>query len=255
MPFQRELEVAQGIARRAGDLALHYFTQETPPEEKADLSPVTIADRECEKLISRLLSDSFNDDGITGEEGACKPSRSGRRWIIDPIDGTRDFVRRTQFWSVLMALEAEGQIVVGIIYFPCLKEMLYASLGNGCFYNDARVAVSSTNRIDKSILMISGFKDAWETWTPEAIRNLTKQCWTVRAYCGCYDIAMLARGKTDIWLSGAGMEWDYAPARVIARECGAVFLTRDGGDRINAKHCLICAPGLERDLRRILSIP
>jgi histidinol-phosphatase len=255
MLFQRELEAAMGIARRAGDLALEYYSGETPLEEKPDLSPVTVADRECEKLIGRLLADNFIDDGILGEEGIRKPSRSGRRWIVDPIDGTRDFVRRTPFWSVLLALEEDGRIVVGIMYFPCLQEMLHASVGGGCFHNGTPVKAASTNRLDLSILTVSGFRDAWDIWTPDAIRFLTQQCWTVRAYCGCYDVCMLARGKVDIWLSGSGREWDYAPAQVIARECGASFLTRDGSDRIDANHCLICAPALAGELRKVLKIP
>jgi fructose-1,6-bisphosphatase/inositol monophosphatase family enzyme len=102
--------------------------------------------------------------------------------------------------------------------------------------------------------MVSGFKGAWESWPPEAIRHLTETCWTVRAYGGCYDVTMIARVKADIWLSGSGMEWDYAPGRIIARECGAVFCARDGSDRIDARSCVICAPGLQPELHRILQI-
>src|SRR5262249_3864291 len=101
MNLDREMDVALHTARRAGEIALRYFDRETTEErEKADLSPVTIADTECEKLITGLLSEEFPDDGIVGEEGAFRNSTSGRRWIIDPIDGTRDFVRRTPFWAV-----------------------------------------------------------------------------------------------------------------------------------------------------------
>jgi fructose-1,6-bisphosphatase/inositol monophosphatase family enzyme len=132
--------------------------------------------------------------------------------------------------------------------------MLFAADGSGCYWNEERVAASDIKRLDKSILMVSGFKAAWESWPPQAVRLLTEKCWTVRCYGGCYDVAMLARGKTDIWLSGSGMEWDYAPVQVIARECGARFLTKDGSDRIDASHCVIFAPGLEREIRAILGI-
>ena len=126
--------------------------------------------------------------------------------------------------------------------------------GAGCFYDGRPTRSSGIDRIDKSILMISGFQDVWQTWPPDAVRYLTEKCWTVRGYSGCYDVTMIARGKADIWLSGNGMPWDYAPAAVIARECGARFITRDGDDRIDVKHCLICTPALEPELRRILSI-
>ncbi len=252
--FELEIQKALEITRKAGKLALEYFDEATPVEEKEDFSPVTIADRQCEKLIARLLQENFAKDGILGEEGSLVPSRSGRRWLIDPIDGTRDFVRRNSFWSVQLSLQIGNQVVLGMIYCPCMDEMLYAASDHGCFWNDMRVSVSGINRLDKSILMVSGFKSAWNSWPPEAVRSLTEKCWTVRCYGGCYDVIMLARGKADIWLSGSGMEWDYAPAQVIARECGASFLTRSGTDRIDARNCVLCAPGIEKELRKILQI-
>ena len=100
MPFEKELAVARRVARESGELAMRLQAQGVEAEEKADLSPVTIADKECEKLISRLLLEAFPDDGLLGEEGANRESANGRKWIIDPIDGTRDFVRGTPVWSV-----------------------------------------------------------------------------------------------------------------------------------------------------------
>jgi fructose-1,6-bisphosphatase/inositol monophosphatase family enzyme len=254
MAFELETEKALRIVSEAGELALQHFGTTAPAEEKEDASPVTAADRDCERLIARRLQEYFADDGILGEEGSHSPSRSGRRWLIDPIDGTRDFVRRNAFWSVQLSLQIGAQVVLGIIYSPCTKETLYAASGSGCYWNDTRVAASAITSIEKSILMVSGFKAAWNAWPAEAIRYLTENCWTVRCYGGCYDILMLARGKADIWLSGSGMEWDYAPAQVVARECGARFMTRTGSERIDAKHCVVCAPGLEAELRKILYI-
>ena len=255
MNYELELQKTLEITRRAGDLALQFFNRETPVEEKPDASPVTMADRECEKLITGFLQKNFPEDGILGEEGAFAESRSGRRWLIDPIDGTRDFVRRNSFWSVQIALEAAGDVVLGIIHCPGRKETVYAVKGAGCFWNGDRVTGSNISSLDKSVFMVSGFKSAWDSWPPEAVRRLTQECWTVRCYGGCYDVIMLARGKADIWLSGSGMEWDYAPARIIAGECGARFMTRDGDQRIDARNCVICAPGLEKEIRTILGIP
>ncbi len=255
MQYKSELKAALSIAKQAGELTLRYFNEETATDEKVDLSPVTIADLESERLICRLLSEQFPGDGILGEEGASIPSSTGRRWIIDPIDGTRDFVRRTEFWSIQIALEVRGRVVLGVIHFPCLNETCHAMDREGCYWSGQPTCASDVRTIDKAILMISGFQDVWATWPPDAIRYLTENCWTVRGYSGCYDVTMIARGKADIWLSGNGMPWDYAPASVIARECGARFITRDGDDRIDVMHCLICTRALEPELRRILSIP
>ncbi len=254
MNFEPELETAIEITRKAGELAMRYFDQATPAEEKEDASPVTMADRECEKLISRMLQESFAEDGILGEEGAHIPSRSGRRWLIDPIDGTRDFVRGNPFWSIQLALQIGTKVVLGVIHCPSLNELLFAASGSGCYWNNERVCGSQITQIDKSILTVSGFKSAWDSWPPEAIRYLTQNCWTVRCYGGCYDVMMFARGKADIWLSGSGMEWDYAPAQVVARECNARLLTREGNNRIDAKHCVLFPSSLESEIRRILLI-
>jgi len=255
MTYERELEIALDIVKRAGALAMQYFDQATPTEEKQDASPVTVADRECEKLIRTSLIHNFPQDGILGEEGSQVDAQSGRRWLIDPIDGTRDFVRRNSFWSVQLALQVEERVELGIIYCPCMHETLYAVSGQGCYWNDSRVWASDIARLDKSILMVSGFNAAWNSLPPDAVRALTQKCWTVRCYGGCYDVILLARGKADIWLSGRGMEWDYAPVQVIARECGARFLTREGDDRINARNCVAFAGGLEQEIRGLLQIP
>ena len=254
MLYERELDVALHAVRRAREVALKYFAQDVPVEEKPDRTPVTIADRECEDVIRRLLAESFPDDAILGEEGTSKASSSGRRWLIDPIDGTRDFVRRTPFWSIQLALEVDHRVVVGVIHLPCLGETMQATLGGGCYWNGTRTKVSAVSRLDKAVVTLSGFPAIWKSWPAVAIRYMTENCWTVRGYSACYDVVMVARGKVDAWLSGGGREWDYAPGRIIAQECGARFLNRDGGDRIDARHCLICAPGLETELREILGI-
>src|SRR5579872_7143008 len=102
MPFLKEIEVARGAAERAAALALRHQAAGVRAESKPDDSPVTIADRESERLIAGMLEQGFPGDGILGEEGSRKESSTGRRWILDPIDGTRDFLRGNPLWSVLI---------------------------------------------------------------------------------------------------------------------------------------------------------
>ncbi len=249
-----ELETALEIARNAGELALGHFAAPPPAEEKEDTSPVTRADRETERYIARMLRERFPLDGILGEEGAAHPSRSGRRWLVDPIDGTKDFIRGNPTWAVQLALEQGERVLLGVIHCPALDETVHAAAGAGCFRNGARVTASGVSRLDRSILTVSGFNAAAAAWPGEGVRRLLEECWTVRAYGGACNVVMLARGKADIWLSGRGMEWDYAPARIVADEIGARFLTRPGDGRIDRKHCVMCAPGVEREVRRVLDI-
>ena len=252
--YNHELDEALKIVKKAGVLTLRLFNQSIPEELKENRSPVTQADREGERLIARCLQAAFPDDGILGEEGVKVPSKSGRRWLIDPIDGTKDFLRGNPHWTVQLALQIGEQIVVGVVCCPCLDETLFAANGEGAWWNNIRTTASPITQMEKAVLTVSGFNAAWSSWPETAVRELTRRCWTVRCYGGAYNVIMLARGKTDIWLSGRGMEWDYAPAQVISRECGACFMTRDGGACIDEKHAVICAPGLRAELRDILLI-
>src|SRR6266513_1478756 len=129
MAYQKELTIGAAIARKAGELALKIREGNIGVESKSDESPVTVADRECEKLIVTELQRAFPDDGLLGEEGATRESKNGRKWIIDPIDGTRDFIRGTRAWSVLLGLEEHGRVVAGFAYFPATGEMFSAARG------------------------------------------------------------------------------------------------------------------------------
>src|ERR1700761_1644079 len=141
MAFEREIELAKLVAQEAGALALNYQRKGVTAESKADESPVTAADRACEKLIVEQISREFPEDGVIGEEGANRESRSGRRWIIDPIDGTRDFVRGIPLWCVLIGLEQDGEVVVGVAHSPRQNLLLWASKGQGAWENDTRLQV------------------------------------------------------------------------------------------------------------------
>src|SRR5215468_9256975 len=131
MGYQKEMTAGAEIARKAGELALKIRKGDIGIESKADESPVTVADKACEKLIVEELQKAFPEDGLLGEEGASADGANGRRWIIDPIDGTRDFIRGTRAWSVLIGLEENGAVVAGHAYFGATGEMFSAAKGQG----------------------------------------------------------------------------------------------------------------------------
>jgi len=140
-----ELHVATQAARKAAELALH-LQPEIAAETKADNSPVTQADRQCERLIAGMLNESFPADGLLGEEGASIESGNGRRWIVDPIDGTRDFVRGNPLWANLIALESDGEVVLGVVNLPLLGKLYVACRGGGAFCNERPIHASAKTR-------------------------------------------------------------------------------------------------------------
>jgi histidinol-phosphatase len=250
--FQKELETGRAIAHEAGEIALRYFRTDIAVEAKSDDSPVTRADRECEEFIARELERAFPDDGLLGEEGARKPSRNGRRWIIDPIDGTRDFVRGNPAWANLIGLEADGEVVAGFANMPALGELFAASRGGGAFVNGQRLHVSSIVTIDQAVLCFDSFSTAVRQSFAARLLAWMEPFWGVRCMGGCMDALMVARGQAEIWIETGGKPWDFAPLKIIAEEAGARFFDFQGKSTIYGGNCVICVPALEQTVQQFL---
>jgi histidinol-phosphatase len=249
----KELETGRSIAQRAGEIALRYYRTGLPYEAKSDDSPVTRADRECEQFIARELEQAFPDDGLLGEEGASKPSRSGRRWIIDPIDGTRDFVRGNPTWSVLIGLEAEGDVLAGFAHMPALGELYTASRGGGAFVNGEAIHASTITSVSQAVLCLDSFTTAARQPFAARLLSWMEPFWAVRSMGGCLDALMVARGQAEIWIETAGKPWDFAPLKIIAEEAGARFFDFQGNAGIYGGNCVICAPAFEEAVWKLIA--
>jgi histidinol phosphatase-like enzyme (inositol monophosphatase family) len=240
-------------AKKAAELALRYQPH-IVAETKPDNSPVTQADRDCERMIARMLADTFPDDGVLGEEGARAESRSGRRWIIDPIDGTRDYVRGNPLWANLIALEADDDVVVGVVNLPVLGKLYAGSRGGGAFHNGTRIQASTKTSVDESVLCVNGYDKVAKTPYRDRLLDWMERFWAVRGMGGAADAMMVASGQAEIWLEPSASPWDFAPLKVILEEAGARYLNIDGGSTIYAGNAVGCAPGLEQEVRRFLSL-
>ena len=254
MSYEREIEVARTAARRAGELALKYQSQGVIPETKPDLSPVTIADRESERLISGLLAEAFPEDGLLGEEGGSKQPASGRRWIIDPIDGTRDFLHGLPGWAVLIALESEGGVDAGVCHFPAHNVTYYAARGAGAWRNDARIRVSKISDPAQAVLFVSELNEMAGFAFAPRLAEWTKQFGTVHNYSSCQDAMYVAAGQAEVSIQASGKAWDFAAPRIVAEEAGAVFFNFDGRTTIYGGNCVIAVPALAAGVRRLFGL-
>jgi histidinol phosphatase-like enzyme (inositol monophosphatase family) len=252
MSFEKELEVARDVAEQAGRLALEHQARGFEAESKPDLSPVTSADRASEQLICSQLEEAFPEDGILGEEGAAKESRNGRRWIIDPIDGTRDFVRGIPTWGVLIGLEAAGDVVVGACNLPGLGELYSAARGGGAYKNGSPIRISSIITPDQAVLCLDAFNNMHRHPFGDRLISWMSQFWAVRSFGGCLDAMFVAAGRAEVWIEGEAKPWDFAPLKVIAEEAGARFFNFDGGSSIYGGNCVITVPSLEAEIRNFL---
>ena len=249
MPFGKEIEIARRAAERSAALALRHQAAGIKAEIKPDDSPVTAADRECERLIASMLEEAFPDDGILGEEGSWKESRSGRRWIVDPIDGTRDFLRGNQLWSVLIGLEEGGEVMAGVVHLPLLGHTCWAWRGGGAFRNDTRIRVSSVANPAAAVLSVNSLNRIREMPFSCGLIDWASRFWAFRCLGGTPDAMMLAAGQLDAWIEPKVAAWDLAAAQVILEEAGAVFFDFLGNRTIYGGNAVACTPGLEAELR------
>jgi histidinol-phosphatase len=255
MRYQQELDFALHAAKAAGDNARRIREHGIVAETKADDSPVTIADKSNELLIREAIDAEFPGDGIVGEEGSCKEGTSGRRWIVDPIDGTRDFVRGNRFWCVLIALEEAGESLVGVAHFPMLDETYWAVRDEGAFLHDQRLHVSEIDSIGACVFAPSGLSQAKARPHLPVVMELMQRSWSVRSYGGALDACLLAAGKLEVWFEPKVEVWDLAPLKLIIEEAGGVFFALDGSRRIDRGSAIGCAPGLAGRVREAFAIP
>ncbi len=252
--YQKELDFGRALARQAGALALKYREGGIGHEVKDDESPVTIADKECERLIVGAIEAAFPEDGVLGEEGSTKDTPNGRKWIVDPIDGTRDFIRGTRAWSVLIGLEEAGEVVAGFAYFPSTDELFSASKGGGAFWNDERMSISDITTRGQALICVNGFSFMRRFAFAEHLLEFLETFWTVRSMGGCLDAMLVSSGRADVWLETQAKPWDLAPLKIIANEAGAVTFDFEGKDTIYGGTFVITVPALADEVKRFVTL-
>jgi histidinol-phosphatase len=237
------LEFAVLLARGAGDITLKYFRRQPETSTKSDGSYVTIADREAEAYLRRRIAERFPDDGILGEEEGEADGRSGRRWIVDPIDGTFAFVHGVPFYGVLIALEIEREMNVGVINIPVLGEIVSAAKGCGCFLNGEPARVSTTAKLEDALLLSTDFRAATHYGFGPATESLQSHAKTSRTWGDCYGYVLVATGRADVMLDPVMNLWDCAALLPIVEEAGGTF-TDWGGVRTASGGNAIATNGL-----------
>jgi histidinol-phosphatase len=253
MAFEKELELAKELAQEAGATALDYQRRGITAETKEDESPVTAADKACEKLIVERIVREFPEDGILGEEGANHASTSGRKWIVDPIDGTKDFVRGIPLWAVLIGLEQDGEIVAGAAFCPGQGSLLSAGKGLGAWKNGRRVHVSSLTDPGQAVLCFNGFNKSTVSNMRATLLPWVERFWAVRGLGGAMDAMLVAQGLADVWIEPNAKPWDFAPLKIVVEEAGGRFASFSGENSIYKGNGYACAPGLEGYVRELVA--
>ncbi len=222
------LAAAESLARHIGGVALRHYRAMLTVETKPDGSPVTIADREAETAARAWLAAHFPADGILGEELGEQAGTSGRRWIIDPIDGTKTFVRGVPLWGSLVALVEGERVLAGAAYFPAVDELVVAAPGAGCWWNGQRARVSDCASLSAATVLITDDR----TFRPAARRDgwqaLTAEASIARTWGDCYGYLLVATGRAEAMVDPIVNPWDAACFQPIIEEAGGVFTDLTG---------------------------
>ncbi len=241
--LQDVLDFAVDAAWQAGRLTLAHYQTGVTVERKPDRSAVTIADREAERLLRRLIERRFPGHAIVGEEFGSDSRDATHRWYVDPIDGTNSFVRGVPFWGVLLGLEIAGEMAAGVAYFPAMDEMIAAARGVGCRWNGRPARVSGVASLADACLSFTDVRTLTDR-LGERWAGLQRDTALERGWGDCYGHCLVATGRADIMLDPRMNAWDCAALVPIVQEAGGRFsdwrgrVVIDGGDAVSTNGAL-----------------
>jgi histidinol phosphatase-like enzyme (inositol monophosphatase family) len=215
------LEVATEAAWAGGRCTLRHFNAGVAVELKADRTPVTVADRESEAAIRAVIGRAFPDHAILGEEEGETAGAAPYRWIIDPLDGTRTFVRGVPLYGTLVGLEVRGVPAVGVVYLPVLGETVAAARGLGCTWNGVRCHVSGTTRLDDALVVVTDERSARQR--SDAWDRLVAASAMQRTWADCYGYVLVATGRAEVAIDPVMNVWDCAALLPVIEEAGGRF--------------------------------
>ncbi|MCL2118159.1 MAG: histidinol-phosphatase [Planctomycetaceae bacterium] len=253
--MQNRLEYAVEIAREAGNLTLEYFSNPNLAIElKNDRTPVTAADRGAELLLRERISERFSDDAILGEEFPEKEGRSGFRWILDPIDGTKSFIHGVPIYSTLIGIEFDGEPVIGVIRLPALDEAVWAMRGSGAWHESPRfkspqqAQVSKCQELGEGLFLTSSVTTFDKMGREMAFQEISQKMLLTRTWGDAYGYYLVATGRAEIMIDPILSLWDAGPMLTIIEEAGGRFSDWQGTSTIYSEEAVASNGRLHEDI-------
>lgn len=225
--FEEELAFAEELADRAAGIALELFRGTFEVRAKPDQSPVTEADLAIEEMVRRAIRERYPRDAVLGEEGGLQEG-GDRRWIVDPIDGTRNFADGIQIWATLIALAVDGAPVVGVVSAPALGERYAARTGAGATLNGLPIHVSRADRLSRAFVVHGQMADWLDGPHAEQVQALVREARRDRGFGDFWGHTLVARGAADVMIEAELNTWDFAALQVVVGEAGGRMTQFDG---------------------------
>ncbi len=250
--WKARYEAGVEAAGKAAQLAMRYYDNGVAVEWKQDNSPVSIADREAEQLLRGDLLGHFPGDGFLGEEYGDQPGTSGYRWIVDPIDGTRSFVRGIPLWATLVGLEYQGEIIAGIVVVPALGHVYRALRGDGAYRGERRIRVSDVKRLEESMLFYSSVAWFKKTGRQDMFLDIAARTQRQRGFGDFYGFVLVAQGSGEVMLDHGVHSWDVAAIQPIVEEAGGRFTDWKGNRTIQTPDVIVSNGVLHDEMLSLL---
>jgi len=252
-PLRQYMDFAAETVYLAGRLTLGYFNVGVRPDFKPDDTPVTVADRLAEQLIRRRIEEAYPGHAIVGEEmGTTESADASHRWFIDPIDGTKSFMRGVPLYGVLLGLEIEGRVEVGAAYFPATDELLCAATGEGCWWNGRRARVAATADLSRAYLSTTDLGGVFALGRAAAWERLARRVYSRVGWGDAYGYLLVATGRLEIMLDPAMHPWDAGPFPPILHEAGGYFGDWHGRETIYGNEGLATTQALLPEVLALL---
>jgi len=251
MSFSKELKVAIEAAKAAGEIQLKYYKKAPKTEMKADNTPLTIADKESDAKIISILKKEFPSYSFLTEETGEIEGDKENVWIVDPIDGTKNFVAEFPLFGSSIGLQRNGEIVLGVINLPAMGDLAYAEKGKGAFSNNQQIHVSKTTDLKKAFVIPGDFiyfkKEVLDRLLPVILNS-----YYARSYSDLAGYLLVAKGKADLHVDPAPKAWDLAAAKIIVEEAGGKFTDFEGKATIRSGNCIASNGLLHETILKII---
>jgi myo-inositol-1(or 4)-monophosphatase len=250
--MQQFFKLAQGMAETSSKVIKHYWQNQITIENKTDGSPVTVADREAEQVMRQMITETFPEHGIIGEEFGQYQPDAEYQWVLDPIDGTVNFIAGSFLFGTLIALMHEGKTILGVIHHPMSNQLLIGADGETTL-NNKPVKVRSCLSIEDATVCTSTHYGMARHHDFDAYQHLVSRCRMYRTWGDCHGYFLLATGGIDIMLDGHMKIWDIAALIPIVEGAGGKITDWAGGDPLSGKGIIATAGDIHDEVVRILN--
>lgn len=254
IPNRVLLEAVTEAARVAGKVANGYYRRGVEVEIKGDGSPVTLADRDAERAAREWIAARFAGDEILGEEFGYS-SGTGRRWFVDPIDGTKTFVRGVPLWGSMIAVAEGDTVLAGAVYCPAVEELVAAALGEGSWLNGARCHVSTVSDLADATILTTDDRFRYNPGRVGPWQALGERVAVSRTWGDCYGYLLVATGRAELMVDDRLSPWDAASLIPIITEAGGVYSDWSGGTAVDGGDGCASNRALADTVRDALGIP